>query len=117
MDNFFDKFRERFPLIRFILGKVGDDAAVKVNGDFVAVVNIVAGFFAFQNGKTDIDGIAVKNPGKGFGDDTGDSRFLDSDGGVFPGGTAAEIKPCHHNIAVLTNSASMSSMQWLANSL
>ena len=60
MDNFFDKFRERFPLIRFILGKVGDDAAVKVNGDFVAVVNIVAGFFAFQNGKTDIDGIAVK---------------------------------------------------------
>lgn len=87
----FDKVGKGLSLISFVFGDVGDDAGVKVNGDFISIGDFFACLLTFQNGKADVDGVAIKNAGKGFSDDAGNSCGLDGDGGVFPGGTAAEV--------------------------
>lgn len=79
-------------MIGFIPGQVGDEACIEIDGNFITGLNLFAGFLAFQNGEADVDGIPVEDPGKGLGDDTGDPRLFDGDGGVLPRGAAAEVE-------------------------
>ncbi len=88
---FWMKGREGLGLIGLALGHVGDDADVEVHAHLVAVVDAVAGGGTLQNGQTDVDGVAVENPGKAGGDDAGDAGGLDGQGRVLPGGAAAEV--------------------------
>ena len=70
MDNGLNKRRECSCLIGLALGDVGDDAGVEVNRYLISCLNTVCSGFAFQNGKADVDGIAVENPCKGLCDHT-----------------------------------------------
>lgn len=69
--------RERLPLIGLVLRPVVDDPAVKIHLHLVAVPDGRSGFRTLNDGKADIDGIAVKDPGEGLGNDTADAGALD----------------------------------------
>ncbi len=70
---------------------VYDDSLCQIACNFVAVGNARNRFGTFENGKPDIDGVAVKYPRERVGDYKHDPRSLDRDGCVFAGRTAAEI--------------------------
>ena len=53
---------------------------------------------ALENGQAHVKGVAVEDPGEAPGDHPGDARGLQGDGGVLPGGAAAEILPGHDEI-------------------
>ena len=71
VDDLLDKGRERLGLVPFAPGKVFDQAGVEINGDFVPRPNPVRGLGALEDGKPDIDRVAVENPREGLGDDAG----------------------------------------------
>ena len=110
MNNILNKGRERLCLVGFPGGQIGDEAGVEIHLDLVPGLNIPSGLVTFQDGQADVDGVAVKNPGKGGGDDAGNAAGLDGDGRMLAGGAAAEIRTRE------TKSLSISSMQWAASS-
>ncbi len=83
-NNGLDKFRERCHVEFLAVGDVTDDAVVQVSLYGVALADGVHSLRTLHDRKTDVDGVAVEDPGKALGDDQGDAAFLNGDGSVFP---------------------------------
>src|SRR5699024_4913251 len=81
-NNFLHKFRKGLALISLPFGLVGDQAGIEVHLHLIPVLDGAGGLHTLDNRQTDIDGVAVEDPGKGFRDDAADSRALDGQGGV-----------------------------------
>ena len=75
-DDVLDKLREWGGLESLAGSLVGDNAGVKVDADDVALVDGLAGGGALQNRQADVDGVAVEDTGKAFGDDAADAGGL-----------------------------------------
>ena len=73
-----ERLRLKGPACRF----VGDDARLEVNADAVSFAYVLHGFFAFQNGKPDIERIAEEDAGEGGGNNAGDAQIFDGERGV-----------------------------------
>ena len=99
LDDILDKLRKRLGLIGFPCRLVGDNACVKIDVYGIPVLNFPRGLVAFEYRQADVDGVAVKNAGKGGSDNTGNTRRLDGNRRVLPGGTAAKILLGDHNVA------------------
>lgn len=100
-DDVLNKGRKGLRLEGISSGQVGNDAGGEVHTQLIAGANLLHRFVTFQDGKADIDGVAVENAGEAGGDDTGNAGRLDGDGGVFPGGAAAEVLLGHNDVAGL----------------
>jgi hypothetical protein len=100
-DDILNKRRERLRLIALAGGDIGNHAGIKIHLDLVAVFDVLGGLFTFENSKTDVEGVAVKNSGEGGGNHAGNARSLNGDRRVLTGRTAAEILASHHNFAGL----------------
>ena len=80
-----DKGREWLRLIALAGGDIGDNAGVKIHLDLVAVLDVLGCLVTFEDSKTDIEGVAVKDSGECGGDHAGNSRSFDGNGRVFTG--------------------------------
>ena len=70
---------ERRCLISLAFCLIGDDTCIEVDGDFIAVLDLLAGFRTFQDRQSDVDGIPVEYTCKSLGDDAVDAACLDGD--------------------------------------
>ena len=111
-DDVLDERREGRGLEGLARGFVGNDAGVKIDADRIALVDCFAGCGTFENRQADVDGVAVEDAGKAFGDNAADTGRLDGNGGMLAGG-AAMMSPA---LTQVTNVLSISSIQWLASS-
>lgn len=100
-DDLLHEFRESLAFELGASGTVVDHAAVKVHLHLVPRLNPLSGLRALDDGKSDIDGVAVKYPGKSLRDHAAHSRRLYSDGRMLSGRSAAEILIRHDDIALL----------------
>ena len=98
-DHLFDKGREGFRLEFLPRGLVRNHACVEIHADAVPVFNRGAGGGTLQNGKADVNGVAVENAGETGGNHAGDAGRLDRDRRVFAGGAAAKVYPGDHDVA------------------
>src|SRR5699024_1814627 len=80
-------------------GAVIDHAAVEIHFHLVAVFDSPACLSALDDGKSDVDGVSVKNPGKCLRDHTAYAGRLDGDGRMLSGGTAAEVLVGYDDVA------------------
>ena len=74
-------------------GQVLDFPVDQVDGEPVAFLQFLRGIDRLEERQPDVEGVAVENPGEALRDDDGDAGSLDGDGGVLPGGAAAEVSP------------------------
>lgn len=100
VDDLLNEGGEGFRLKGFSRRFVGDDARGEVAAHDIARTDIFHRVGAFENGKSDIDGVAVENSRKGIGDDQAHAARLDGDGRVLAGGAAAEVVLRHDDIAL-----------------
>src|SRR5699024_6897469 len=98
LNDFLHEFRESLSLELCPFGQIVNHAAVKINFNLVPILDAFGCLRTFDDGKPDIDRIPVKDSRKGFRDDTAYPCRLDGDGGMFPGGAAAEVLLCHDDI-------------------
>ena len=103
VDDPLHEFRKSLALIRGSFSQVGDHTGVKIDLDFIAVLDFRCRFGALNDGKADVDGIAVENPGKAGGDDEPQPKFF----------SATMMSPF---CTFLMNSLSISSIQCVASS-
>ena len=80
-------------------GQIRDDTGIKIHLHLIASLDCLACLLTLNNGKSDIDGIAVENSGKGGGNDTAYPSRLDSDGSMFSGRTTSKVFLCHDDVA------------------
>lgn len=77
VDNLLHKRWERLPLIGGSRRLIGDHTGVKINLNFIPGVDGNRCLGTFNDRKSDIDGIPVKNPGECLCDDTADACRFD----------------------------------------
>lgn len=82
-------------------GHIGNRSCRKIHRNHIAGLDGVARFGTLQDGKTDVDRVAVENSGEGAGDDAADAALLDGDRGVLAAGAAPEVPVGHHDVALL----------------
>ena len=80
-----DELRERCGLIGLSGGLIYDFAGIELNAHAVPRLDLSGSLRALHDGKTDIDGVAVENTGKGGGNDAFDAAGLDSQRCVLSG--------------------------------
>ena len=78
----------------------GDLAAEDVQGDGLAVLNMLGDALADDQRQTQVDAVAEENPGEAVSKDSGGAHVDQGDGGVFPAGTAAEVGSGYHDAAL-----------------
>ena len=64
---------------------VCDDTGIKINLHLIPCFDSSAGLGTFDDGKSYIDGVSIKDPGKGLGDDAADAGGFDGYGCMLPG--------------------------------
>ena len=75
----------------FVLGDVSDLATGKLHLQDVPCFGLIGGLGALEEGEADVDRVAEEDAGEALGDDAGDARSLDGDGGMLPRRAAAKV--------------------------
>ena len=75
-----NKGRKDLGLVALAPGEIADDPLFQVHLQLVARLAVGGGLRALQDRQADVDGVAVKDPGEGGGNDAGDAAGLDGDG-------------------------------------
>ena len=73
---------------------------IHLDGDGVALFDIVVQIRLLDQKKAVIDGVAEKDPSKGFRDNAGNAERLDDLRCLLSGGSASEVLSCYNNVAL-----------------
>ena len=101
IDDVDKEIRKSLTHVALAICDIGNNAAFKVDLNFVAVVYLLARFIALDYRQTDIDGVAVENSCKCRSDNAGNAACLYSDRRMLARRTAAEISLSNDNVTGL----------------
>jgi hypothetical protein len=78
---------------------VFDKTLVKLEFEFIPFIDLVG--IAHDRRKTNVDAVAVKDPGKTLGQNRSGAGHFDDGGGMLPARSLPEVLTGHHEVPVL----------------
>jgi len=101
INQFLHEGRNGFSTKCFPSAKVFDFAGPQIHPDLVSLLEGIGSFRRFEQGNSLIESVAIKDPGKAFGNDARNSRHFQDKRRMFSRGSATEVLSSDQNVSRL----------------